>query len=169
MQSILYLAVSYVLFMCVTSANLPQHKSIVESYQKAECPSDSNQINIEEIFLRLDNALSCEGDALNNDDWFKIRPVLVILYDLGWYYRDFPLSIVSYINIRFSKDYISNALKWAQIHRNTISKSRIYNYLRLRKLYYNQAPDTLGLDKYMQTLDSIDNEIDKLRIIHIAQ
>lgn len=104
-------------------------------------PSDSLAIDPEEIVRGLRSALAVEGDTLDWNTWEQARPWLYFVNQIGWENEDFLEYSRGTKSIYPLKSYVSEALRWVEKHRKSLTRDRIYKVINLWDKYVHRAGD----------------------------
>ena len=147
--------------------NKREDNSIFYFLSANESPSDSLMIDPKEITIVLENIIKNAPTILGPKDWRHGVEYLFFLNRLGWINSDILFYSMGQKNIEYKRSYFENACEWVKIHENLLTRSRIYEYLRLSKEINSYWNDDVNV--YTEVVDSLITELFNLQIIQSSK
>lgn len=145
--------------------NKREDNSIFYYLSANESPLDSLMINPKEVMIALEAIVNNNPEVLESKEWRHGVKYLFFLNRLGWTNSDILFYSMGQKSIEYKRSYFEKAFGWAKIHENLLTRSRIYEYLKLSKEINSYWNDDVNI--YTEVVDSLITELFNLQINQI--
>lgn len=122
-------------------------------------------INPKEVMIALEAIVNNNPEILESKEWRCGVGYLFFLNRLGWTNSDILFYSMGQKSIEYKRSYFEKAFGWAKIHEKLLTRSRIYEYLKLSKEINSYWNDDVNI--YTEVVDSLITELFNLQINQI--